>query len=521
MECVEGGTLDVLSQSQRRGVTIRKIIFPLVFIGLLLCMSVTSNQTSDALVWTDRGCGAFYTVYDSIVVYFTPYTGYQFELWSYHSGVSPKLLSAGVGDGHTYYVTGTVGPPEGSISFVLSMSCTYECHYCGMCDYAECTVYVKEYECNCSNQCYGDDLWAMKCVNGVCVKDYIIEENSTQCGYDPCKNVKCETVCRNYDLWLQECVNGRCVDDRLLEANSVTCGYDPCTNIVCRDVCKGYDLWSQICVDGICEDDRLLEANSETCGFDPCEGRGHCTNGVQDCSEYGIDCGGGCPFIDSDNDSVEDCKDLCLNSRCNRVDAHGCETDVDGDGVYDCEDDCPNERGNASDRGCPSNMNLILMLGGIGGVIVVAGGLIIWNLHGGLGGGGPGGPPGGGPGGPPGGGPGGPLIEEVAARKEIAEEIAKQTAKEVAQKKTGAKLAEEASKKAGTKLAEEASKKAGMKIAEEASKGIGTKIAEGAGGMGVAGVVGKELKEKYCPKCGEKLPKDSKFCSKCGYDLTQ
>ncbi|MGD2073263.1 MAG: hypothetical protein PVG65_07245, partial [Candidatus Thorarchaeota archaeon] len=303
---------------------------------MLLCMAAPSNQTTGPLIWTDRGCGTVYTVYDSVAVYFTPYTGYAFEVWSFHTGLSPKLLSAGVGDGHTYYVTGTIGPPAGSISFVLSMSCSYECEYCGMCDYAECTIYVEEYECNCTNQCYGDDLWAMKCVNGVCVKDYLLEENSTQCGYDPCRNVNCSTVCRNYDLWIQECVDGRCVDDRLLEVNSVTCGYDPCTNIQCRDVCKGYDLWSQKCTDGQCVDDQLLETNSETCGFDPCEGQGHCTNGMQDCGEYGIDCGGGCPVIDSDNDSVEDCMDLCLNSRCNKVDANGCETDLDGDGVYDC-----------------------------------------------------------------------------------------------------------------------------------------------------------------------------------------
>ncbi|MBU7043566.1 MAG: zinc-ribbon domain-containing protein [Theionarchaea archaeon] len=390
----------------------------------------------------------------------------------------------------------------------------------------------------------------MKCVNGVCVKDYLIEKNSTQCGYDPCKNVNCGTVCRNYDLWIQECVDGTCVDDRLLEANSLTCGYDPCTNIQCRDICKGYDLWSQKCVDGACVDDQLLEADSLTCGFDPCEGQGHCTNGVQDCGEYGIDCGGGCPFIDSDNDSVEDCKDLCMNSRCNKVDTQGCETDIDGDNVYDCEDDCPNEPGEASNRGCPNNMNLILILGGIGGIIIIGGGLIFWNFLGGRGGGPPGGgaggPPGGGAGGPPGGGAGGPPgggaggqpiarppVEDMAARKEIAEEIAKQTAKEVAEKKAGTKLAEEASKQAGTKLAEEASKQAGTKLAEEASKqagtklaeeaskSIGTKAAEGAAGMGIAGVVGKELKETYCPQCGQKLPRDSKFCSKCGYDLSQ
>ena len=34
-------------------------------------------------------------------------------------------------------------------------------------------------------ECFGDDLWAMKLVNGNYVRDYIIELNSSQCDYDP------------------------------------------------------------------------------------------------------------------------------------------------------------------------------------------------------------------------------------------------------------------------------------------------------------------------------------------------
>ncbi|KYK31475.1 MAG: hypothetical protein AYK19_03770 [Theionarchaea archaeon DG-70-1] len=507
---------------------------------MLLFMAVPSNQTSGAFVWTDRGCGAVYTVYDPVTVYFTPYAYYDFELWSYHTGQPPQLLSAGVGTGHTFYVSGTVGPPAGQITFVLSMSCTEGCNYCGMCDYGECTIFVQEYVCNCSNQCFGDDLWAMKCVNGVCVKDYMIEKNSAQCGYDPCRNVACTTVCRGFDLWTQKCVNGACVDDRLLEANSVTCGYDPCTGIVCRDVCKGFDLWSQKCVNGACVDDQLIEANSVTCGFDPCQD--HCTNGIQDCGEHGVDCGGGCPFVDSDQDGVEDCMDLCPNSRCNKVDNNGCETDVDADGVMDCEDDCPTEKGDASNRGCPSSMNLILILGGIGAVIAVGGGLALFGMRGGK---------------PPGQvrvsqvqSPSQssrpisrPTPQDIALRREAAERIARETAKEAAQKKAGAKVAEEATKrvgakvaeeatkkagtkvaeeatkKAGTKVAEEATKKAGTKVAEEATKKAGTKVAEAAAGAGVTGMVAKRQKGTYCPNCGEKLPPDSKFCSKCGHEI--
>ncbi|MGC1123144.1 MAG: zinc-ribbon domain-containing protein [Candidatus Methanofastidiosia archaeon] len=468
---------------------------------MILLLATPSNQnTSSALIWTDRGCGSFYTVYDPITVYFAPYADYDFELWSYHSGKQPQLLSAGVGTGQTFYVTRTVGSPEGQLTFVLSMSCSYGCHYCGMCDYGECTVFVQEYVCDCSNQCYGDDLWAMKCVNGVCVKDYMIEKNSSQCGYDPCKNVACTTVCRGYDLWAQKCVNGACVDDRLLEKNSITCGYDPCSNIVCRDVCKDYDLWSQKCSEGACVEDRLLEANSVTCGYDPCQD--HCTNRQRDCGEYGVDCGGGCPFIDSDLDGVEDCKDLCGNSRCNKVDINGCEIDVDRDGVMDCEDDCPNEQGDPSERGCPKSMNWFMILGGIGAAAVVGSGLVIWGLKGGR-------------------APGQPKLQQVskpepktvsrsvpddiAMRKEAAERIARETAEEVARKK------------AGTTIAEEASKQAGTKIAEEAAKGAGTKMAEA--GAGITGMVAKREKEVYCPNCGEKMPPDSKFCSKCGHQL--
>jgi hypothetical protein len=368
---------------------------------------------------------------------------------------------------------------------------------------------------------------------------------------DPCKGVTCGTVCRGYDLWSQKCVDGSCVDDRIVEANSRQCGYDPCDGVVCNDYCKGYDLWSQKCVDGVCVDDYLIEADSAQCGFDPCQD--HCTNGVQDCGEYGVDCGGGCPFIDSDGDGVEDCLDLCPNSRCNKVDAQGCETDVDSDGVFDCDDDCPTEKGDASNRGCPSNMNMFLILGGIGGIVAIGGGLALWGMRGGK----PPSPPQmakkiSGPSPKP---ISRPLSADIAARKEAAEKIAQQVAKEAAQKKAGAKMAEEASKKAsakmaeeaskkaGTKLAEEASKKAGAKMAEEASKkagakmaeeaskkagakmaeeagkGAGAKIAGTASGAGLAGVVSKGKEEMFCPNCGEKLPPDSKFCSKCGHSL--
>ena len=170
--------------------------------------------------------------------------------------------------------------------------------------------------------------------------------------YNALHNLTCE-VCRGYDLWERKCVYGTCEDNRLIEANSEQCGYEPCINIECRDICKEFDLWSQKCVEGYCVDDSLIEANSVQCGFDPCAG--HCSNEIQDCGEYGVDCGGGCPVVDSDTDGVEDCIDLCPDTLCDRVDANGCETDTDEDSMSDCEDECPNERGDPSTNGCPTN----------------------------------------------------------------------------------------------------------------------------------------------------------------------
>lgn len=41
-------------------------------------------------------------------------------------------------------------------------------------------------EISCPNRkCYGYDLWSIRCVDGECVQDYIIEENSKECGYGP------------------------------------------------------------------------------------------------------------------------------------------------------------------------------------------------------------------------------------------------------------------------------------------------------------------------------------------------
>ena len=78
----------------------------------------------------------------------------------------------------------------------------------------------------CEPQCDDCDLWAMKCVGGECVKDYIIEENSSKCGPEcPCMDVTCEPQCDGYELWATKCVNGECVKDYIIEKYSSKCGY--------------------------------------------------------------------------------------------------------------------------------------------------------------------------------------------------------------------------------------------------------------------------------------------------------
>lgn len=109
---------------------------------------------------------------------------------------------------------------------------------------------------------------------------------------------------------------------------------------------------------------------------DICESTAHCYNGIKDCNEYGVDCGGGCPFKDSDEDGVGDCVDLCPDSACEKVDAKGCELDSDEDGVGDCQDVCPHEKGAAPD-GCPeSEENSIWLI--VVAIVIILGGVVVF-----------------------------------------------------------------------------------------------------------------------------------------------
>jgi len=328
-------------------------------VGLLLLAAFPSFHQG-MYIWTERGCNTTYAVSEPITVHFKTEFELTYELWVSRPEYPPSLQMTGLGDGSVKSVVLIVGEPPGEVTFVLRMPCLTEDAVFDdvymynaiapteMCVWGECTVYLQEY----------------------------VDESSSQREHDPCRDVNCPiTVCRGYDLWTQICVNGECVDYLLAEANSPQCGYDPCTGVECDNTCEGYDLWTQMCENGECAPSSLIEANSTQCGYDPCTD--HCNNGKQDCGEYGVDCGGGCPFIDSDSDGVEDGMDLCPDTPCDRVDANGCETDVDEDDVPDCEDECPDERGDPSNRGCPDErveyIVIIILIGGaaIGIIIIV------------------------------------------------------------------------------------------------------------------------------------------------------
>jgi hypothetical protein len=256
-------------------------------------------------IWTDRGCPSTYMVGDLITIYFESHQS-KYQIYCSHGEKGWKVLLEGIGDGNIHSIQMTAEPPPRKITFQLRSE--YYAISASLYWHPECTIFVEKYQ-ECQNQCFNNALWTMKRFNGMCIQDYLIKEDSQYCGYDPCANVSCSEICKGHDLWTQKCVNGICADDHLVESNSLRCGFDPCKN--------------------------------------------HCTNGKQDCGEYGVDCGGDCLFKDSDRDGIEDCLDMCPQSRCKRVDMNGCETDEDTDSVLDCEDNCPDQAGPAENKGCP------------------------------------------------------------------------------------------------------------------------------------------------------------------------
>ena len=98
--------------------------------------------------------------------------------------------------------------------------------------------------------CIGYDLWSQKCVYGEYIQDKLIESNSVQCDCVlPPETI--DDICIGYDLWSQKqaepCVNVY-VKDELLEEKSSECGY----------VCSEGETQIFTCTDG-------SEIITETC----------------------------------------------------------------------------------------------------------------------------------------------------------------------------------------------------------------------------------------------------------------
>ena len=99
---------------------------------------------------------------------------------------------------------------------------------------------------------------------------------------DPCEGIVCENICIDYNLYSQKCVDGECVPDQLIEENSSSCGYippeieepiDPCENVICPDYCDDINhikYTNGHCVNGECIYD-TIEENSVECGYIPPE----------------------------------------------------------------------------------------------------------------------------------------------------------------------------------------------------------------------------------------------------------
>ena len=104
----------------------------------------------------------------------------------------------------------------------------------------------------------------------------IIRGNISTIPIDPCEGVVCDNVCMDYDLYSQKCVDGECVPDQLLEENSQDCEYivpDPCEGIPCLDYCDDINhikYSNGYCINGECVYN-TIEENSIECGYIPPE----------------------------------------------------------------------------------------------------------------------------------------------------------------------------------------------------------------------------------------------------------
>lgn len=92
-------------------------------------------------------------------------------------------------------------------------------------------------------------------------------------GDNPCKDVTCGAECHGMDLWQMRCFEGECIHDYMIESNSELCGIpqieDPCKDVVCSDECFGTTLWKMRCSGGECRQASIIESNSVKCGYTP------------------------------------------------------------------------------------------------------------------------------------------------------------------------------------------------------------------------------------------------------------
>lgn len=156
---------------------------------------------------------------------------------------------------------------------------TTECGTCEECDAdgGDCTGISAETGKNCTTDCYD-------CVSGTCTPmsqadDGDCDDNCTRCSYGSCVNrLKCSST--------------ECSSQRRCDAAGGSCRDPDANSTVCTDCYSG--TWDSATSD-CCGDDG---ANDDWCnsGDGSCVDGGwytnHCSDGVQNCDEMGIDIGG-------------------------------------------------------------------------------------------------------------------------------------------------------------------------------------------------------------------------------------
>lgn len=72
-----------------------------------------------AEIWVDRGCGSQYMIGDPITIYFRTSHDATVQVIDVHGSQTLLLYQGDIVGGLTYTQTGTVGPPEGTVTFII------------------------------------------------------------------------------------------------------------------------------------------------------------------------------------------------------------------------------------------------------------------------------------------------------------------------------------------------------------------------------------------------------------------